>query len=316
MKEIHNKYKHLLNDDTFVSWLTGQENKKWEDWKKSNEEHSAFVKFVSEFLKNLKPTEQNLSDLEKKQLWDGISNRISDRPKTKTLSLRVWLHSAAAAILLLISLGVYHLNNIEVTSLSAQHIKHYLPDSSLVELNAGSKITYNKIMWRIKRDVEMKGEAYFKVKKGEKFSVKANDIKISVLGTSFNVYARTEESRVECFTGKVKVHFAQQKKPNILTKGMGVKKVNNKINAFTHYTHKKPSWITGEFHFNNASYLKVFNELERQFNIRIPNKERFADKTYTGYFINSDLETAFEMTLTSISCSYTKEADNYKIVKK
>jgi len=315
MKKLFNKYKHLLNDDSFVSWLAGEKNAKWESWKQSEQEHSTFIQFIVGFLKGLKPEQRSLTHTEKALLWNNILDKLPVKTKTKVISLGSWMQTAAAAIILLVSIAAYSLNNVNISSATAEHFQYYLPDSSMVELNAGSEIRYNKLLWRLKRKVKMKGEVFFKVKKGESFVVKAEDMEVAVLGTSFNVYARTDRYQVECFTGKVQVDFLKDTESNILTRGMGVAKTDKDISSFKHKMNTKPLWLVGEFHFNNASYLSVLNELERQFNISIVNKESFANKTYTGFFTNSDVELALEMVLSPISFTYKKEGETIRIIK-
>lgn len=45
------------------------------------------------------------------------------------------------------------------------HLAVVLPDGSKVDLNAESKIGYKPLWWFISRDVELKGEAYLKLKR-------------------------------------------------------------------------------------------------------------------------------------------------------
>ena len=71
-----------------------------------------------------------------------------------------------------------------------------LPDSTVVWLNSGSKLTYPSRFSDKKRKVRLNGQAYFKVfhKEDQPFVVETNDMDIKVLGTSFVVknYIRDE----------------------------------------------------------------------------------------------------------------------------
>lgn len=71
-----------------------------------------------------------------------------------------------------------------------------LPDGTTVILNADSKLTYPNRFTGTERHVELTGEAYFNVAKDslKPFIVRANNISIRVLGTSFNVKAYEGES--------------------------------------------------------------------------------------------------------------------------
>ncbi len=46
-------------------------------------------------------------------------------------------------------------------------------------------------------------EGFFKVQKGNKFIVHTPAGDVEVMGTSFNVFAREEASKVSCVTGKL-----------------------------------------------------------------------------------------------------------------
>ena len=76
------------------------------------------------------------------------------------------------------------------------HLAVTLPDGSKVNLNADSRLTYKPYQWIISRNVELEGEAFFEVKQGKRFSVKSNQNKVNVLGTSFNIFSRPGNYRV------------------------------------------------------------------------------------------------------------------------
>jgi transmembrane sensor len=73
-----------------------------------------------------------------------------------------------------------------------------LPDGSKAWLNAGSEIVYGDMFNISTREVKLFGEAYFEVVKNpsKPFIVKAGDIAIKALGTSFNVKAYPEDRSV------------------------------------------------------------------------------------------------------------------------
>ena len=85
-----------------------------------------------------------------------------------------------------------------------------LSDSSKVWLNAFASIRYRG-NWqeRAVREVELTGEAYFKVQSipGRPFTVLTNNLQTQVLGTEFNVEAYADESliKISLVQGKVRV---------------------------------------------------------------------------------------------------------------
>lgn len=79
----------------------------------------------------------------------------------------------------------------ELHTLITPENKHYvivLPDSTRVSMNGGSELKYHVPFVGNKRDVYLKGEAYFEVAKGHKpFIVHADQVQIKAYGTEFNV---------------------------------------------------------------------------------------------------------------------------------
>lgn len=73
-----------------------------------------------------------------------------------------------------------------------------LPDSSVVTLNHGSRLSYSTDYNKSSRDVRLVGEACFQVARNEHvpFIVKTRQIDVKVLGTVFNVSAYGEEEEV------------------------------------------------------------------------------------------------------------------------
>jgi transmembrane sensor len=100
-----------------------------------------------------------------------------------------------------------------------------LPDGTKIWLNAGSKLEYSTDYNKQKREVQLSGEAFFKVKTNpdKPFLVKANNLTIKATGTSFNVKAYPFEKLVTTtlVEGKVELNgkgtnnrlFSYQMKP-------------------------------------------------------------------------------------------------------
>lgn len=87
----------------------------------------------------------------------------------------------------------------EVSTRPGSKSKVELPDGSMVWLNAGSKLTYNKDFGKELREVTLEGEGYFDVVKMKEkpFVIYTSSINIKVLGTVFNVKAYPEDKQTE-----------------------------------------------------------------------------------------------------------------------
>lgn len=87
----------------------------------------------------------------------------------------------------------------EITTRPGSKSKVELPDGTVVWLNAGSKLTYNKDFGKQLREVTLSGEGYFDVVKNKEkpFIIHTSSINVKVLGTLFNVKAYPEDKQTE-----------------------------------------------------------------------------------------------------------------------
>lgn len=86
-----------------------------------------------------------------------------------------------------------------------------LPDSSHVILNAGSTIRYRSDFNTNNRDIDLTGEAYFKVAKNASLPliVTAGNLNVKAIGTEFNIKAYHDESFIETTLIEGKVEISQ-----------------------------------------------------------------------------------------------------------
>jgi ferric-dicitrate binding protein FerR (iron transport regulator) len=175
------------------------------------------------------------------EMRENFATRLSPLLKKQNGSARslfgnAWF-KAAASLLLLISFSVafYYVGRKTavqpeemawfetVTPYGAQS-KVVLPDKSVVWINAGSSLKYNKSFNKINREVYLEGEAYFEVSHDslKPFIVKSDALDVKVLGTRFNVKAYENDQTVDVclISGKVDVHFNEEASalPNVIMK--------------------------------------------------------------------------------------------------
>lgn len=141
-----------------------------------------------------------------------MSDRLSDRVKRPVIisytgkENSAWKYlSIAVSIALLLVTGILltdkepeqELVYYETIAVPDAKTKITLPDSSIVWLNANACLRYPREFSEQVRQVEIKGEAFFEVRKDEKkpFIVQTDGIGIRVLGTTFNVDAEPEKLR-------------------------------------------------------------------------------------------------------------------------
>jgi transmembrane sensor len=242
---------------------------------------------------------------------------IELEPKLKTRKLYSTYFRVAAAVAILISVGVgfYQVNEVNLHTLKGNKLTHQLPDGSSVELNADSKIEYNKLSWVLTRNVSLEGEAFFEVEKGEKFTVISEWGSTQVLGTSFTIYSRGQDYKVECITGRVKVNYVGGMDKIILTPGKGVQFSKTEKGSIFSFNNEDPAdWRSGEFHFDNEPLRKVIDALSRQYSIEVRLNKKYEQKKYTGYFNDKNLDTALKLICDPIELDYQFK-DGYVVIE-
>lgn len=227
------------------------------------------------------------------------------------------LFRIAAAFALLFTVGfiIYRVNEVNLYASKGSRLSHQLPDGSVVKINSDSKIDYNKLLWWVDRSVSLEGEAFFEVKKGEEFTVSSRLGNTQVLGTSFNIYSRGEDYKVECIDGSVKVIFIGGKDEIILSAGKGAKFVNSEEDHIYKFNiDDRKNWRDGEFYFNNESLNKVFKALARQYNIDLRFSKDIDNIKYTGYFNDRNLENALKLICDPVELNY-QIGDGYVVIE-
>lgn len=169
--------------------------------------------------------------------------------------------------------------------------RYFLPDSSIVVLNAGSTLKFDPTNYADSREIVLEGEAYFDVRKGEKFSVKSELGNVVVHGTTFTVKGRNESFEVKCFSGKVEALLDGSSQ--MLGPGEKAWAESGKLNA-SKFDTQIADWRSGEFYFEDAPLDEVLSEIERQFGVVI-KCENSSGKFFSGSFVKSNVSEVLEL---------------------
>jgi transmembrane sensor len=258
---------------------------------------------VSQYHVPLSITKQEALMLLKEKIKNN-SSRIKPLTGSKSARILYWYAAAAAGVLLLFGLWYFMVNPSTTTIMVAkgEHINYQLPDGSVVALNAESKISFKKETFMKKRYLEMEGEAFFNIQKGGAFTIRTKSADITILGTSFNVFAREASFKVSCVTGKIKVSSASQ--ALIITPGESAVVSNESLSKFPDKNILNvANWRNGEFYYENAPLNLVLKEIERQFNVtfEIPKMKM---KFYTGSFNSNNLTNALDVVCIPMKLDY------------
>lgn len=239
--------------------------------------------------------------------FNSVKSSINQKINVKkTQQSFKWGLSIAASILIIF--GCYFAFNpldtrYETSYAEQKTIK--LPDGSEVVLNAKSVVNFTQKDWDTNRSIQLKGEAFFKVKKGSTFSVQTPNGLVTVLGTQFNIKDTDTFFEVVCYEGKVSV--TNNKKEHVLSPGNAIRKIDGKDSEKHDKENSLPSWLNGESSFVSVPLKYVILELEKQYNIQI-DAHRIDDSIiFTGSFSNKDLKLALVSVFKTMDIQYIKE---------
>jgi ferric-dicitrate binding protein FerR (iron transport regulator) len=281
--------------------------KKWLDNELTSEEEIAFntsedFSFLTDVTNDLKEAKLSSNfneELEFSKL--KIKLKLEKTKKIKVISFNLMARIAAIFVLGFSTL-FYITSKKEVSTLIGETTVLNLPDNSKVTINASSSVQIKRFNWD--RNITLRGEAYFEVEKGKKFTVATNNASVKVLGTKFNVISRNNYFETICYEGRILVSYNNTKR--VLNVGDKFLVINNKI-IETRNTKKDPhKWNGDKSSFKNTPIKYVLKEFERHYNVRIKANFNVEEK-FTGSFVYDNENLA----LKSIALPF-----NLKIQKK
>ncbi len=267
--------------------------------------------------------------------WNNLSGKLGFKESLKEepgrssgflfpqfIKNRKRLLAIAATLLLGISISLFWPLNkpTEYLTQNGQRKTILLPDSSVVQLNTASKLTFDWHTADKERKVRLYGEALFKVvHNGRPFKIQTVNALVEVLGTRFDVRARQKSTLVKVLSGRVALQnkTVSDHKRIILTKNqIGLCRKNQHPQTISSPDSTTViGWINRKLIFQKTSFREISEELERTFDKRIiilsPKIETL---TLTGTFAEED---GFEHILSSICLAlhlqYKKVGNEYRI---
>lgn len=295
----------MNKEELIKKWLDNELNVQELEAFKQLEDYDDLTK-LSHAIKRFKPEDLN-TESELKQLNFALKSRT----KTQNTWLKPLLRVAAV---LAICFGFYFYSSTldtNVSTLIAQKESINLPDASQVIINAMSTVTYNNKNWDNNRNLELNGEAYFKVAKGEKFTINTTSGSVSVLGTEFNVKNRNGLFEVICYEGSVRVD--SKLKSQILKPGERFLILDGILVEDLIVNEKKPYWINNESAFKSMPFSQVIAEFERQYNVSIDVNNINTKQLFTGSFAHDNIDVAIKAIALPLNLTYTKNSNKISL---
>jgi transmembrane sensor len=203
-----------------------------------------------------------------------------------------------------------------------QKSKFVLPDSTVVYLNADSKLSY----WEGftgGREVELSGEAFFEIASDtlRPFVVKSGRLSTKALGTSFNVQAYEESPvlQVTLASGKVSVEDQVSRKVMLMDPGESalVKLSDQEPKKIRSDPRIISLWKDGILHFDKTPLEEVIPTLERWYGVKIKIMGDLPNHKCTGTFKKNEyLSNVLRVLGHNVGFNYTIEGKEVSIYLK
>lgn len=251
--------------------------------------------------------------------WSRVKGRISTQSKIRPLQYFYW--AAASVALIMISIFVFKSDvadsvfSVTSTIASQQSVKEVtLADGSKVWLNKNSEITFSKDE---PREVQLKGEAYFKIAHDSEnpFTVEADGISVKVLGTEFTLSESGKGSSVAVLDGTVEVNTLDRVLRLEKNQRIDVSARENTVRRSEISDFNFLAWKTGELRFDRKRLEDVLSKMERHYDADIQVADKaLNDCVLTVTLKGLTLEESLEVVATLVNGSVKKGGEAYTIV--
>ncbi len=289
-------------DDTILArWLSGELTTEELAEFEASSEYAEYQRLAEGLKAFQKPP--FVKEVLRKKVWQGIENQ---KP-TKVIRLKPFYYAAGIAASIVLLVGLFF-NQVTYSTGIGEKLTVALPDGTSVVLNAKSSLKHNRFFWAKNKVVDLSGEGFFSVTKGDDFQVQTSSGTVSVLGTEFNVRARASNFELFCYEGRV--HYSNETKgqESYLNAGDAVQLKNDILLEFKH-NDGAPLWQSGRSNFSNTDLIMVMNELKVHYDISFEFEPNIVEGHYTGTFVHDNLELALKSVFVPMGINYELSED-------
>ncbi|MGY4383641.1 transmembrane sensor [Pedobacter sp. UYP24] len=313
----------LIIDD-LDSTISQEDKKILEEWREADVENE---KTYQEFL-NVQFSIDKLCSVHRDAdaSWNVLSDKLQgdvtiNEPLVRKINFGM-ITKIAAVFLVMLSVGYYFLNQGKYATISipenASVTRIVLPDETILNLNAGTKIRYNKENFNADRKLEiLSGEAFIQVVKheGVQFEVVAGAIEAQDIGTSFNVLKHNDDVSVVVEEGIVALKQQGTDRQLILTAGkIGSYNANTKTLIMAENANPNfKAWVNKNFTFEEMPLHAVAQELEKVYQVPVVVKGRMLNnrKFTVANLHYQTIDSALAVISASLQFKVIKDSGTY-----
>jgi len=322
---LKEEFDHI--DDLIGKYLAGEasnaERDEVEGWILASDGNKVYFDQLSLIFERSKSIKENLK-FDTDSAWLKVKSKLS-KSQGKTVPIqRQWpLLRIAALIIIAVGIGYLVFNKVntpdQVVQFSAdnQILRDTLPDGSLTVLNKQSTIQYAYNPNNNRRNVVLKGEAFFEVKHqaDKPFIIETGEVIIEDIGTSFNVNAFPDSPTIEVYveSGEVAFYTLSNKGLNLTAGETGVyHKQSQSFARLMRTDTNRLAYKTGIFNFRNADLGSIVEDLNAVYETKV----QLANPALTNCrlnvtFRNERIDDIVEIIAETLKLSVTKDGDVY-----
>lgn len=259
--------------------------------------------------------------------WKLLEKQLFARRNRRLLWMRV---ASAAAVVLLCMAGWFAYEawrpaSMQMVSTLAETRTVVLPDQTKVTLNRYSTLSYPERFKEKRRKVHLQGEAYFEVARDAKhpFIVKAEAVKVQVLGTHFNVeaYPGDAEVRTTLLEGSVAVSLKGENQRLVLAPNESAiynKEKGTLIQEAAPGAKNEILWRKGIILFDQLPLHEIARQLSNAFqtDIRIDDPQLQNYRMTATFDTNEDLTQILDLLKNAGNFNYKKENNTITLTTK
>lgn len=302
----------------FTNEATEVERAEVEKWSQSREDNTLLLEKLNFlFKKNPKSITPDFKQF-KDQDWEKLYHKTLAADSKRVTWPMVWKLAAAISFIIVALSSILFFTRREslLEIATADYTKEvWLPDSSYVLLNKNSKLLVESDYQNGNRKVSLIGEGFFKVKSNPEspFSVSTYEVSTTVLGTQFNVSARTDSSIiVSVLEGKVRV--AAKDNQHVLTANTSASYNGDALQLLASADLNYLAWKTGVIRFRSQSLQEAIRFISSHYEQSITLASSVdPDILITVELNNLALDQALEIITATLDLQVRKETNGYVI---
>lgn len=317
-----------MNDELLIKFLLNEatvaEKVQVQEWIAASAENEKYYQQF-ERIWNESAELTKVAEVDEEAAWQKFRQRVDEKQPAvlvvkKLKPSRIWMQVAAVFVICFGTWLAYQQFGGRYTNLSSHDLvlNQKLPDGSELVLNKNTSISY-ATDFKTNRKVQIEtGEVFFDVAKDRShpFIIDINDVKVEVVGTSFNIKKLNSTVEVIVESGIVKVSRGEQQLT--LTKGERVflsdeKKLVKKQTEDELYNYYR----TGIFVAQNTPLPKLVKVLSEAYGIKISLSEAAKkDSIFTTLPLKYSLEKNLENICKGLDLKMQRNQDEILLSKK